>query len=121
MNETDKIDDAALDAFFDVAKSHEPVPSGDLMARIMADVAAVQSQTATVVSAGSEAAPTPTGLFQMLSDIFGGWAGASTLAACFGLGLMFGFSSPDTILSYVPALAIEGVEDTFGLYFDAEL
>lgn len=116
MSEMDKYDDAALEQMFAAAKADDPIPSGDLMGRIMADAAAMQARPVAV-------APTPVrrGFGQVLADVFGGWAGASTLAACVGLGLLFGFSSPDTILSFVPGSVAEAAEDSFTLYFDTEL
>lgn len=116
MNEHEK-HDAALNAMFTAAKAEDPVPSGDLMARIMADAAAVQTQAAVV----SAPIPAPKSIVHILSDAFGGWAGASTLAACVGLGLMVGFTSPETILSFVPGTTAEASEDAFGLYFDTDL
>jgi hypothetical protein len=115
MNEIDK-NDAVLEQLFEAAKAADPVPSGDLMARIMADAASVQAQPVPVAPL-----PVPRGFGQVLSEVFGGWAGASTLAACVGLGLLFGFSSPDTILSFVPGSVAEAADDSFTLYFDTEL
>lgn len=117
MNESEKDNDTALDVMFAAAKAADPVPSGDLMARIMADAASVNIPP----HAAAATLSAPKGMLDILSDVFGGWAGASTLAACIGLGLMVGFSSPQTILSYVPGGAVDAGEDVFGLYFDTDL
>jgi hypothetical protein len=117
MTDIDKKSDAALEKFFVVAKAADPVPSGDLMSRIMADAVAVQSQQAQTVTTQ----PTPRRFGEMLGDMFGGWAGASTLVACVGLGLLVGFVSPETVLSYVPGAADASLDGAFGLYFDDEL
>lgn len=106
-----------LAPFFAAARADDPVPSGDLMARIMADAATMQ---AVPVAVTPLVAP-PKSWTQSLYEAFGGWAGASTLAACVGLGLFIGFSSPDIILDLMPGTAAEASDDTLGLYFDTDL
>jgi hypothetical protein len=117
MTKTDKEAEVALEKLFAAAKAADPVPSGDLMARIMADAAAVQSQQTQALPVQ----PAPRRFGEVLSDMFGGWAGASTLVACVGLGLLVGFVSPDTVLSYVPGADDTSLDGAFGLYFDDEL
>ena len=116
MDEFGKKQDQALDLLFAAAKADDPIPSADLMARIMAD--AVDAQKPIVASI---ATPARRGFAQTLSDVFGGWAGASTLVACVGLGVVVGFVSPDVVLSYLPGAELEQSDDLFGLYIESEL
>lgn len=116
MDAFDKKQDQALDALFVTAKAGDPVPSGDLMARIMADAVGAQKPTVVPVVAAERR-----GFGQTLGDVFGGWAGASTLVACVGLGVVVGVVSPDVVLSYLPGVELRLGDDVFGLYFESEL
>ncbi|MCO4825564.1 MAG: dihydroorotate dehydrogenase [Amylibacter sp.] len=116
MDAFDKKQDQALDALFAAAKAADPIPSGDLMARIMAGAAGAQKPAAVPI-----VAPERRGFGQTLSDVFGGWAGASTLVACVGLGVVVGVVSPDVVLSYLPGAELGLGDDVFGLYYESEL
>ena len=118
MSETNKNQDASLDALFKAARQAEPTPSGNLMTRIMADAAEVQD--AMQQQSTPDVVPSR-GFLQGISDALGGWAGVSTLAACVGLGIVFGFASPDAVMSYVPGAEIDATEELFGLIFESEL
>ncbi|MEJ6708798.1 MAG: dihydroorotate dehydrogenase [Amylibacter sp.] len=116
MDEFDKKQDRTLEVLFAAAKADDPVPSGDLMVRIMADAIGAQKPTVAPIST-----PERRGFGQTLSDVFGGWAGATTLVACVGLGVVVGFASPDVVLSYLPGAEFGLGDDVFGLYFESEL
>ena len=79
-----------LDDLFAAARGAE-APGDDLVARVMADAAAVQAEAAT--------APTPSGggwLAGLLSGV-GGWFGAGGLVAATTAGLLIGVYAPDTV------------------------
>ena len=114
QNETQKSD--GFDALFGAAKSADPVPSADLMARILADARDVQ---AVPVQSMPRVAPRRFG--DVWADLFGGWAGATALAACVCLGMIVGFTSPDAVLSYVPGADLAALDDGFDLYLESEL
>ena len=86
--------DNALDAFFDAAKANPPVPSDDLMARIMADAAAQAPQPAGV-ALPSHATDRP-GVLAMFMSAIGGWKPAVGLAAAAVSGVMIGYVTPET-------------------------
>lgn len=115
--ELDGLDDAVLDSFFSAAKGADPVPSADLMARVLADASHIQKERTQQVRRPLNQ---PKRRF-LLADLFGGWAGVSTLAAGVCLGVFIGLSSPDEIISYVSGLDATLSDDGFGLYFDEEL
>nr|WP_323776640.1 hypothetical protein [Amylibacter sp.] len=103
--------DQTLDLFFDAAKAADPVPKSDLMARVMADAASVQASFNAPPVAVSVAAPQPRrGLFAGFAEMIGGWAGASALTACVCVGLVYGFTAPDTVRSYLPEAAQQTAE-----------
>ena len=101
-----------LDLFFDAAKG-DRVPSDDLVARVLAGAAEIQSAATTV------AAPTPrraTGLFELL----GGWIPVSGLAAAGLAGLAIGVTLPQTFGTDGTLSAIWPVQEAVGFTsFDA--
>ncbi len=113
---TEIAQEAALDEMFAAARTADPVPSGDLMARILADAKAVQGEVQTSAPVAPERSR-----WQGLNEMFGGWAGVSTLAACVGLGVIIGFVSPDAVMAYVPGAEVALSDEAFGLYFESEL
>ncbi len=105
-----------FDALFGAAKSADPVPSADLMARILADAQHVQDAAVQTVPA-----VVPKRSRAVWAELFGGWAGITTLAACACLGMILGFTSPDAVLSYVPGADLASLDDGFDLYLENEL
>lgn len=79
-----------LDDLFAAARGAE-VPGDDLVARVLADAAAVQAEAAT------RAAPSGGGWMSGLMSGIGGWFGAGSLAAATTAGLLIGFYAPDTV------------------------
>lgn len=91
-------DEVDLDALFKAAQDADPVPSADLMARVLADSVAVQAGFA------AQAVPVRTtrGWLAQAKEMVGGWAGASALTAVMCMGLIFGFSAPETVMNFMP-------------------
>ncbi len=94
--EAKDVADAALEQLFEAAQKNAPLPSGDLMARILADAAAEQAKN-QAQEAPRRAAPSPV---LGLRAALGGWAGLSGLAGAVALGLMIGIFPPDGLTSY---------------------
>ena len=99
--------DQALELFFDAAKAADPVPKSDLMARVMADAASVQARFNAPPVVAPQARRS---LFAGFAEMIGGWAGASALTACVCVGLLYGFTAPDTVRSYLPEAAQQTAE-----------
>lgn len=89
-----------LEAAFDAARSSQPAPSADLMARVLADAQAVQAEQRMAPSARA-----PRGVLQQFLEAMGGWPAVAGLSAAgvagvwLGLGPMAGVS--DTVASYL--------------------
>lgn len=114
---TDKrqeIDDAALEALLAGVRDREPVAPPALMARVLADAAAIQ--TARAAAPAVRAADTPPGLLARLLDVLGGWQGASALAASACVGLLLGLSSPDAVMGYVPGTNLDSADVELTLF-----
>lgn len=108
MAQADKSNsDQTLELFFDAAKAADPVPKSDLMARVLADAASVQAGFNAPFVAASQPSR---GLFAGFAEMIGGWAGASALTACVCVGLLYGFTAPDTVRSYLPEVAQQTAE-----------
>ena len=82
-------DDAGLEAAFDQARRHSPVPSADLLARIEADARTAQNAARSV----PVAAPRRTGVRALL-PAFGGWVGLAGLATSVVVGIGIGVWQP---------------------------
>jgi hypothetical protein len=80
-----------LDDLFAAARGAE-VPGDDLMARVLADAAAVQAETAP-----GSAAPSGGGWMAGLLSGIGGWFGAGGLVAATTAGLLIGVYAPDAV------------------------
>lgn len=90
MTMTDRTeDDALLEDFFVAARARPPQPSAGLMARIVADAAAL---------APKPPAPAPrrrTGGGWRIGDFFGGWSAMGGLATAAVAGVWIGFAGAD--------------------------
>lgn len=87
---THEHDDTALDALFAQARNDGPRP--DLMARVMADAAAIQAEVPDVAPP-----PQSSGWLAVLLSGLGGWSAVSGITAAGVMGLSVGLYSPDTI------------------------
>ena len=107
MAEKRPLDDQEMDLFFEAAREAAPRPSDDLMARILADAAQVQTEAQAL----KEAVPAGGGggFLDRVFGAVGGWIPATGLAAVAVTGLMIGFVSPD------------GLDDLTGGYLSAAL
>lgn len=87
-------DNARLEALFAAARGAER-PGDDLVARVLADAAAVQAG-----AAAPAAPPAPAvrgGLWSGILSALGGWPGVSGVTAAGVAGLMLGFWAPDVV------------------------
>ena len=118
---TDKrpLDDAELDALFGAAQSQVVTPSDDLMARIMADAAAVS------VESLPESEKAVSSFWQSVLGMIGGWPAAAGLATATVAGLVLGLTSPDVIetwtddyLADASTYVLEDLLPSYGGLFD---
>ena len=93
---SDTCDDALLEAHFAALKARPEVPTGALMASLVADARAMADR------------PSP-GAFSVL----GGWLGMGGLAAAAVAGLLVGLADPSAVDALLPG------EGATGLSFDA--
>lgn len=83
--------DKELDPFFAAARgAARPVPSDDLMARVLADAYAAQP----VAVPAASAPPARRGLWDMLTDVFGGVGGLAGLGTAAVAGVWLGYADP---------------------------
>ncbi|MCH2076920.1 MAG: hypothetical protein MK180_08530 [Rhodobacteraceae bacterium] len=111
-----ELTEAELDRLFKASDAETPLPSGDLMARIMADAEAVQAQA---IAPTPGAAPQSRGLFAGLGEALGGWAGLSGLGAAVATGLVIGIFPPDQLASY--AAMLTGAEVSLSDYVPGDM
>lgn len=92
------LSDAELDALFGAAADAAPIPSGDVLARILADADALQPAAPGLVVHAQDPAQDPAAPFGRimgyLAEALGGWRGATGLAGVAAVGLMIGISPP---------------------------
>lgn len=112
------LDDVELDGLFSAARGAAPVPSHDLMARIVADADAEAEAEARIVAA----AVPHRGMFAQLLRQIGGWPAAAGLLTATVAGLAIGLATPDTLdaLSggYLAASSGYELEDLMPSYGD---
>ena len=82
---------AGLELFFKAARAQSPVPGDDLMARVLADAAALQPQGAASAGLWSRLVSRAQGLRQEM----GGWPAMTGLAAATVAGIWVGSVAPD--------------------------
>lgn len=104
MTDMEKKDlDLDLEAFFEAGRAEAPVPSQDLVARILADAAAAQGAGAPVASSSG-------GAFGVLTSIWGeigGWKTAIGLGFAGLVGVYIGYSDP-TVTDTTASLLVGG-------------
>lgn len=84
--------DDDLELFFEAGRADAPVPSQELMARIMADAEANMPPAAPVVQAAPKA-----GLFAGLLAAIGGWPAMAGLATATVAGIWIGYAQPTSL------------------------
>lgn len=100
-----------LDDLFAGLRASGPVPSGDLMARVLADAAALQPKAVPLAVAPARRG----GVLRALSALFGGGpvlAGMGTAAAA---GLFIGFAQPSPVSALTAVWAEDAVTTTAAL------
>lgn len=109
----------AHDEFEDLfaqARSAGPVPSSDLMARVMSD--AVQMQPAPATLAPVRAQARKPGFIAQLMEALGGWPALAGLTTATVAGVWIGISPPDTLGDPLANLLSAETTTTAYLSFD---
>ncbi len=94
---TDKHDEFGLNAYFDAGRKAAQMPSGDLMARVLADAGA--QQMANVPALAAQA-----GLFTSLWAAIGGWPTVAGMATATLVGVWIGISPPAQLEQFSAAV-----------------
>jgi hypothetical protein len=105
------MDDKDLDQFFASARESRPVPSTDLMARVLTD--AYEAQPTPVAPARS-VAPPPSGVLRMFADLaqaLGGKGALAGLGTAAIAGVWLGYSGPSGLDWLTSALLSGGISD----------
>lgn len=120
MQEHDKNHDLdELDRLLAVAAAPNVPVNAALMDRVLADASAVQARQAKPLPAPASQVP----LWTRITDVLGGWQCVSALTASVCVGLVVGFSAPDTVSAFIPGL-VDGTLDTEfgdGAFYGADL
>jgi len=95
---TDKQDEFGLNAYFDAARKAAKVPSGDLMACVLADAGAQQPKR------GAPAPAAQAGLFASLWAAIGGWPTVAGMATATLVGVWIGISPPAQVEQFSAAV-----------------
>jgi len=100
---------AALETFFDAARRTTPVPSEDMLARVLADAERVR----TVAPPRGPRQVRPT----RIRDLLGGWPAMAGLAAATLAGLWIGAGLPEAVPGVTEAVYLVDItpEMAFGL------
>lgn len=91
-------DQLMLDTFFAAGRAAAPEPSDALMARIMADAAAVQAAAATPAPAETTRGRDRFGLLGAFMAALGGWPAMAGLASAAVAGIWIGAAQPDVAM-----------------------
>lgn len=114
MAKTDKMreldDDKMLEAFFEAARDDAPVPSQDLMARILADAQAELPAPAPILRQAVE--PRRRSLLASLLAAVGGWPSVATMATATVAGIWIGFAQPDALNALAGGTLLPGTTAT---------
>ena len=117
MTDKKPLDDFELDALFADAARDAPVPSDDLMARIMID-----AQVEIAVAPVARPAEIRQGWLASIIASIGGWPAAAGLATAAVTGLMIGLVPPTSLLEladdYLVASSMYEFDDFMPSYGD---
>ncbi|MCI2398606.1 dihydroorotate dehydrogenase [Aliiroseovarius subalbicans] len=105
--EHDILDDAALEAFFTAGRADTPVPSSDLMARVLADAEAHQSKPRPIARPAQRRS-----LLAGLIAAIGGWPALAGMATATVAGVWLGFAQPDTLNALAGGTLLPGATET---------
>jgi hypothetical protein len=100
-----------LDALFATARVSDVTPSDALMARVMADAAALQPKAAPMVRAVAR----KTGVWTALAALFGGGGVLAGLASVAMAGFFVGFVQPETVMALAGDWSMGSVVETVDL------
>ena len=107
------LDDSELDLLFEAARDVGPLPSPDLLARVLAEAEALQPRppelAAPVPPQGARAVSA--GLVGGLLAAIGGWAAVAGLATATLAGVWIGYAHPDLAAGWAVAPSAEVVYD----------
>jgi len=114
--EPDKKEMDALDALLAEVADQKVAPSEDLMARVLADAASIQTTALPYSTRGT------LGFLSPLWSALGGWAGAGGLAAVAATGVWLGIAPPAALESVTNiffgnsvTLQVFSVDDVLGV------
>lgn len=112
------MDDKDLDQFFAAARESRPVPSTDLMARVLAD--AYEAQAIPEAAARSLAPKQGWlgGIFAELSQALGGKGSLAGLGTAVVAGVWLGYSDPSGLDWLTSAFLSDGLSDVEMIYGD---
>ncbi|MEJ1990610.1 MAG: dihydroorotate dehydrogenase [Maritimibacter sp.] len=114
MPDDDMLNEAALDDLFRAARAEAPMPSADLLARVMADAEAeIAAQPAPLPV--RQAAPRKSHLRSLLEGL-GGWPAVAGMITASVVGLSMGFVSPDQVNSLSGGLLLQSDMSTTSSY-----
>lgn len=84
-----------IEAFFDAARAHPPMPSAELLARVLRDAEAEQVWIIRRAQATAEAPRT--GLLEQLYRLLGGWPAMAGLTTAVVAGVWIGTALPEGV------------------------
>lgn len=93
-----------LERFFAAAKAEAPMPSGDFMARVLAEAEAAQAGFAQPPAPARGTRP---GVWATISGLFGGSIGLGGMATAALAGLWIGFAGAENLAGYWPGATAE--------------
>lgn len=116
MTTTDR-DEMDLEELFAEARRLRPVPSPDLLARILSQAEAVSGERRGVEPAAPVATPPlrRPGWLASLADALGGWPALGGLAACAVIGVGLGMAQPAGLSDLTASIWGETVSVTLGI------
>ncbi|WP_298494649.1 dihydroorotate dehydrogenase [uncultured Maritimibacter sp.] len=106
MTKRDLNEDEFLELYFSAERAQGPEPSGDLMARIMADADAT---LATRPSPATKRARPRRNLFVAFAAAIGGWPAFASMATAAVAGVWIGVSAPN-VLAHMTGGLIQSAE-----------
>jgi hypothetical protein len=116
MSKADKdmMSDAMLDDLFRAARAEAPVPSADLLARIMGDADTELAARPAVLPV--RAAPRLKTRLRAFIDGLGGWTALAGMVTAAVVGVSMGFVSPDQVNTLSGGLLLQSDTTTTSSY-----
>jgi len=98
-----------LDTYFKAGRQAAPQPSSDLLARIEADIDAVQAERRMESRPADPIKPT---LFAKILDSIGGWPAISGIATAGVVGVVVGINPPEALTDFT-SIFVNGTSDLY--------